>query len=119
MAGKLPEGNWRLLLLDREDLAGRTPGALEATEVCPDNLAYVIYTSGSTGTPKGVEITHANLLNLVFWHRKAYAVTADDRATQFTSFGFDAAVGELWPHLSSRSVGRSLPRRKCGVRLSC
>jgi amino acid adenylation domain-containing protein len=101
VAGKLPEGNWRLLLLDREDLAGRTPGALEAPEVCPDHLAYVIYTSGSTGTPKGVEITHANLLNFVFWHRNAYAFTANDRTTQFTSFGFDAAVGELWPHLAA------------------
>jgi amino acid adenylation domain-containing protein len=101
VAGKLPEGNWRLLLMDREDLAGRTPGALEAPEVCPDHLAYVIYTSGSTGTPKGVEITHANLLNFVFWHRNAYAFTANDRTTQFTSFGFDAAVGELWPHLAA------------------
>lgn len=99
VAGNLPEGHWRLLLLDREDLAGRTPGALEAAEVCPDHLAYVIYTSGSTGTPKGVEITHKNLLNFVFWHRNAYALTANDRATQLTSFGFDAAVGELWPHL--------------------
>src|SRR4051812_33409386 len=56
VAGSLPEGDWRLLLLDREDLAGRTPGTLEATEISPDHLAYVIYTSGSTGTPKGVEI---------------------------------------------------------------
>jgi amino acid adenylation domain-containing protein len=101
VAGKLPEGNWQLLLLDREDLAGRTPAALEANEVCPDHLAYVIYTSGSTGTPKGVEITHANLLNLVCWYQKAFAVTPDDRATQLTSFGFDAAVAELWPHLAA------------------
>jgi len=101
VAGKLPEGNWRLLLLDREDLSGRTPGALEAAEICPDHLAYVIYTSGSTGTPKGVEITHTNLLNLVCWYQKAFAVTPDDRATQLTSFGFDAAVAELWPHLAA------------------
>jgi amino acid adenylation domain-containing protein len=101
VAGKLPEGNWQLLLLDRENLAVRTPAALEANEVCPDHLAYVIYTSGSTGTPKGVEITHANLLNLVCWYQKAFAVTPDDRATQLTSFGFDAAVAELWPHLAA------------------
>jgi amino acid adenylation domain-containing protein len=101
VAGKLPEGNWRLLLLDREDLAGRTPDALEATEISPDHLAYVIYTSGSTGTPKGVEITHANLMNLVCWYQNAFAVTPDDRATQLTSFGFDAAVAELWPHLAA------------------
>jgi amino acid adenylation domain-containing protein len=101
VADKLPDGNWRRLLLDREDLTGRTPRALEATEVCTDHLAYVIYTSGSTGTPKGVEITHANLLNLVCWYQNAFAVTPDDRATQLTSFGFDAAVAEVWPHLAA------------------
>jgi amino acid adenylation domain-containing protein len=101
VVGNLPEGNWRLLLLDRENLAGRTAGALETTEISPDHLAYVIYTSGSTGTPKGVEITHANLMNLVCWYQKAFAVTSDDRATQLTSLGFDAAVAELWPHLAA------------------
>jgi long-subunit acyl-CoA synthetase (AMP-forming) len=33
----------------------------------------VIYTSGSTGRPKGVEVTHGNLLNLIFWHRVSLA----------------------------------------------
>jgi amino acid adenylation domain-containing protein len=109
VAGKVPEGNWRLLLLDREEVAGRTPAAPETTEIGPNHLAYVIYTSGSTGTPKGVEITHANLLNLVFWHQKAFAVTADDRAAQFASFGFDAAVWELWPHLAAGATVHIVP----------
>src|SRR5207244_6135072 len=69
--------------------------------VVPGNLAYVIYTSGSTGTPKGVEITHASLVNLVLWHQNAFAVTTEDRATQLASFGFDAAVWELWPYLTA------------------
>ena len=66
VAGRLPEGSWRLILLDREEVAGRTPTDGQTTQICPDHLSYVIYTSGSTGTPKGVEITHKNLLNLVF-----------------------------------------------------
>ena len=101
VADTLPEGVWRLFLLDDANLAGNCPRAVEPAEISPDQLAYVIYTSGSTGTPKGVEITHANLLNLVFWHQKAFAVTTDDRAAQFASFGFDAAVWELWPHLTA------------------
>lgn len=65
------------------------------------DLAYVIYTSGSTGQPKGVQISHASLLNLVFWHQRAFAVTPADRATQLASPAFDAAVWELWPYLSA------------------
>lgn len=64
------------------------------------DLAYVIYTSGSTGQPKGVQITHDSLLNLIFWHQHAFAVTPQDRATQLTSPAFDATGWELWPYLT-------------------
>ncbi|HLJ36415.1 MAG TPA: non-ribosomal peptide synthetase, partial [Ktedonobacteraceae bacterium] len=65
-----------------------------------DDLAYVIYTSGSTGRPKGVEITHRSLLNLVCWHQQAFAITANDKATQVASPAFDATGWELWPYLT-------------------
>ena len=67
----------------------------------PDSLAYVIYTSGSTGVPKGVEITHANLAHLIRWHRDAFKVTRQDRASHLAGLGFDAAVWEIWPNLSA------------------
>jgi amino acid adenylation domain-containing protein len=66
-----------------------------------DSLAYVIYTSGSTGQPKGVQIPHGGLLNLIFWHQRAFGITCADRSTQLTSPGFDAAVWELWPYLTA------------------
>jgi amino acid adenylation domain-containing protein len=109
VADRLPNGSWRLILLDRDDVTGRTQAAWHASQISPDHLSYVIYTSGSTNAPKGVEITHENLLNLVFWHQKAFAVTADDRATQFASFGFDAAVWELWPHLTAGAAVHFTP----------
>ncbi len=65
------------------------------------DLAYVIYTSGSTGQPKGAQVTHSNLLNLVFWHQHAFSVTASDRATQGTSPAFDATGWEIWPYLTA------------------
>jgi amino acid adenylation domain-containing protein len=64
------------------------------------HLAYVIYTSGSTGRPKGVQITHESLLNLIFWHQRAFSVSAADRATQLAGPAFDATVWELWPYLT-------------------
>ena len=99
-----------------EQLPGRGPGlvcfdadspALAAqsesdpvSAITADDLAYVIYTSGSTGRPKGVQITHRSLLNLVFWHQRAFAVTYSDRATQVSSPAFDATGWELWPYLT-------------------
>ncbi|GCE28513.1 hypothetical protein KDA_39970 [Dictyobacter alpinus] len=67
------------------------------------NLAYVIYTSGSTGRPKGVAIEHRGLANLIAWHRQAFAIREEDRATHLAGSGFDAAVWELWPYLASGS----------------
>jgi amino acid adenylation domain-containing protein len=66
-----------------------------------ENLAYVIYTSGTTGQPKGVEIQHSGLVNLINWHQRIYQITAADRATQLAGLEFDAAVWELWPHLTA------------------
>ncbi len=106
---RLPAGNWQHILVDRENVTDGIPTAWQTTQISPDQLSYVIYTSGSTGTPKGVEITHKNLLNLVLWHQKAFVITADDRATQFASFGFDAAVWELWPHLTAGAAVHFTP----------
>ena len=72
--------------------------------VTRDKLAYLIYTSGSTGQPKGVEVTHGNLLNLIFWHRSAFGITAGDRGSHLAGLGFDAAVWEIWPHLTARAT---------------
>jgi amino acid adenylation domain-containing protein len=69
-----------------------------------DQLAYIIYTSGSTGQPKGVEVTHGNLLNLIFWHRNTFGITAGDRASHLAGVGFDAAAWEIWPHLTARAT---------------
>jgi amino acid adenylation domain-containing protein len=99
---RLPAGRWRTLTLD-VNLPQVAHHSTSAAECCsrPENLAYVIYTSGSTGRPKGVQITHKNLLNLVFWHQREFNVNSQDRASQLASPGFDAAVWELWPYLTA------------------
>jgi len=102
MADALPEHPEHVVTLDPE---GRLPVTQSSeppiARARAENLAYVIYTSGSTGQPKGVEITHGGLLNLVSWHQRAFSVTRDDRATQLSALGFDAAVWELWPYLTA------------------
>ena len=97
---RLPSAVWPRL--DVHEAMAR-PTTLAAHHDVPkqEHLAYVIYTSGSTGRPKGVEITHGSLANLVAWHRRAFGVTADDRAPLYASPAFDAAVWEIWPYLVS------------------
>ena len=102
MADTLPEHPEHVVTLDPE---GRLPVTQSSeppvARARGENLAYVIYTSGSTGQPKGVEITHGGLLNLVSWHQRAFRITPDDRASQLSALGFDAAVWELWPYLTA------------------
>src|SRR5581483_8352143 len=76
-------------------------GKDSSANVRRENLAYVIYTSGSTGEPKPVSVTHGNLLNLIFWHRSAFGVTASDRASHLAGLGFDASIWEIWPYLTA------------------
>jgi amino acid adenylation domain-containing protein len=100
VTGLPTEGPRRLVALDRcAAEIGRCSREALPSSITPQQLAYVIYTSGSTGIPKAVAIGHDSLLNLCQWHNRAFAVTAQDRATQLASIGFDAAVWELWPHL--------------------
>jgi len=71
------------------------------SEVIADHLVYMIYTSGSTGKPKGVPVEHSSLLNLVFWHQKAFEVLPTTRATQIAGVAFDAFGWEIWPYLTA------------------
>src|SRR5262249_37434275 len=89
-----------VLLLDSDEIATAPADNLLPVSTA-DDLAYIIYTSGSTGRPRGVAIRHRSLLNLVSWHHREYAVTAQDRATQVAGPAFDASVWEIWPYLTA------------------
>jgi amino acid adenylation domain-containing protein len=112
----LPQGPWHVVALDGPDALtiAEQPDASPEIEPDLDALAYVIYTSGSTGRPKGVEITHANLNNLIAWHRAAFAIHPKDRASQVAGLAFDPSVWEVWPNLAAGAsvhVADDLTRR--------
>ena len=98
LTDRLPAGDWQTIILDEDDARISARSEIRAPDQA-NALAYVIFTSGSTGRPKGVQITHANLLNLIEWHLRAFEVTPSDQTTMQASPGFDAAVWELWPSL--------------------
>jgi amino acid adenylation domain-containing protein len=102
LADRLSRPDRRAIRFDRDATAiARLDARDVAVPTDDEDLAYIIYTSGSTGTPKGVELTRGNLLNLVSWHRTAFSVTAADRASHLAGLGFDAAVWEIWPYLTT------------------
>jgi non-ribosomal peptide synthetase component F len=102
LVGKLPKHRATMVCLDADwEIIAQEDTENPTRNVKADNLAYAIYTSGSTGKPKGVQIEHQGLLNLVFWHQRAFALSPADRATQIAGPAFDAAVWELWPYLTA------------------
>jgi amino acid adenylation domain-containing protein len=89
-----------VLWLDADDPGTHSERQIEPADPGAHDLAYIMYTSGSTGQPKGVQVEHKALMNLVNWHIEAFGVSATDRASQYASVGFDAAVWEIWPNLA-------------------
>ena len=65
----------------------------------PENLAYVIYTSGSTGRPKGTLLQHRGAVNMAATLGRTYHMKPEHCFLQFSSLGFDASVGEIFPAL--------------------
>jgi amino acid adenylation domain-containing protein/thioester reductase-like protein len=70
-----------------------------ASSSSPQNLVYVIYTSGSTGRPKATEMAHRSMVNLIEWHRKAFAERQKQRVLQFAALSFDVAFQEIFTTL--------------------
>ncbi len=83
-------------VLDIEDLAHRSTGAVRPWSASGDSIAYVIHTSGSTGTPKGVQVTHDNVLRLFDRTAHWFSFTDTDVWTMFHSPCFDFSVWEIW-----------------------
>lgn len=61
-----------------------------------NSLAYILFTSGSTGKPKGVMQTHRNVLQHIRTYSNALRISATDRLTLLSGYGFDAAVMDIF-----------------------
>jgi amino acid adenylation domain-containing protein len=84
-----------LICFDEEMKAGASEEDTSIT-VRPDALAYILYTSGSTGRPKGVMQSHENVLRFIKNYTNAFAVSSTDQLSLIPSYGFDAAVIDIY-----------------------
>ncbi|KMJ45340.1 hypothetical protein AB204_09455 [Xenorhabdus khoisanae] len=85
-----------LITLDPNALPVQPDTNPSIAALTPHHLAYVIYTSGSTGIPKGVMVEHQAVYQRTLGLNETYAVTAQDRVLQFSSFAFDASIEEFF-----------------------
>ncbi|KER01778.1 non-ribosomal peptide synthetase [Photorhabdus temperata] len=88
-----------LTVLDPNTLPDQPDSNPQVAALTPQHLVYVIYTSGSTGQPKGVMVEHQSVYQRYLGFNETYAVTAQDRVLQFSSFAFDASVEEFYSSL--------------------
>ncbi|MFP2901895.1 condensation domain-containing protein, partial [Corallococcus sp. 4LFB] len=111
LADALPSrGEW-LLLVDEEAAAiARRPKEAPPSLTEPRNAAYVIFTSGSTGHPKGVVVEHRGIRNTIARTVTDFGIQPGRRVLQFTAFGFDASVLELFGTLAGGGTLVLVPR---------
>ncbi|MDQ7802933.1 AMP-binding protein [Amycolatopsis sp. A133] len=94
---------------------GEDTAPLPVPDPDPDAPAYVLFTSGSTGTPKAVAQTHRNLLHVVGNQITTLGITGADRLSLLASFGFDAAIPDLYPALLTGAAVVPVDVRAHGV----
>jgi amino acid adenylation domain-containing protein len=93
----LPEHETEIFCLDRDwhQLAEESSENPE-NGVQPQDLVYVIFTSGSTGRAKGVQVTHQNVVNLLWSMRQELELSESDVIPALASFAFDMCIPELY-----------------------
>ncbi len=96
LAQALALGNRTVPVIDVDDIDGATPIDNPALAVSPNALAYILYTSGSTGQPKGVMQNHRNVLHHIRCYTNNLHIGCDDKLTLLSTYGFDAAVQDIF-----------------------
>jgi len=80
-----------------DDYNNSNPG----TKIAENSLSYIIYTSGSTGKPKGVGIEHHSICKFVKNSIEDFNLNDHEKVIQFSTFGFDGALSEIFVSLMS------------------
>ena len=77
--------------------------------------AYILYTSGSTGRPKGIVQNHRNVLFHIRNYTNNLHISANDKLTLLSSYGFDAAVMDIFGALLNGATLCPFDIREKGV----
>jgi amino acid adenylation domain-containing protein len=83
----------------RLDFANIAPAEGRMPEALNEDGGYILYTSGSEGRPKGVPQTSWNISHYVDCYVRTFGIHAGDNVLLLASFGFDAAVLDVYSAL--------------------
>lgn len=94
----LLEGQCEAIVLEELPAAASEKGETEIKTQSSTDLIYMIYTSGSSGNPKGVQVTHKNVVNLIYGlNEKIFSTYGPGvRMALVSPFDFDASVQHLF-----------------------
>ncbi|WP_058535841.1 non-ribosomal peptide synthetase [Legionella saoudiensis] len=92
-----PELQLYCLDAQHQDISWQSMENLALDYQCSD-VAYVLYTSGSSGKAKGVMVEQSSVVNALKWLQRQFTLKEDDRVLQFTPYGYDNSISEIfWP----------------------
>jgi amino acid adenylation domain-containing protein len=94
LARELAHGS--VAVIDIEGIDPATPAEDLSITVSSEAIAYILYTSGSTGQPKGVMQNHRNVLHHIRCYTNNLHIASADKLTLLSSYGFDAAVMDIF-----------------------
>lgn len=99
LANHLSAGMPALRIINIDEVSSTGRSASTPVHEDPHSHAYILYTSGSTGHPKGVMQSNRNVLYFIRNYTENLSISADDRLTLFSTYGFDAAVMDIFAAL--------------------
>ncbi|KAJ5782044.1 hypothetical protein N7457_003818 [Penicillium paradoxum] len=76
-------------------------GSGQLPSVSCSSVMCLNFTSGSTGTPKGALLTHRNYASALYHQAKCLGFTTESRIYDFSSYSFDASVGQTFTALAA------------------
>lgn len=82
---------------------------VRVSEDTPESAIVIIYTSGTTGTPKGCVVENRNIVCLYYNHIRNCDLDASSRVASYASFGFDAAILDIFTPLLSGATLYVIP----------
>jgi amino acid adenylation domain-containing protein len=97
LAERLVEDTCPLIVIDHLGLTAPIDNI--KLSISADTPAYILYTSGSTGQPKGVMQNHRNVLHHIRVYTNNLQLGPEDKLTLLSSYGFDAAVMDIYSAL--------------------